>query len=746
MKSASLLRAALSAPWRRLLAMLALHVDGASLAAFRICFGLVMCWQMAEYLWPQHGTTEMRFLYLDTPWNFPYPGFEWLRPWPEPLLTTHFVLTGLAAACLAMGFCYRTAAVLFFLGYTYVFLLEQARYNNHYYLICLLAFLLIWMPAQRSFSVDAWRRLRRAASASNDEDVATIPFWPVLLLRAQLFLVYFYGGVAKIEADWLSGIPAQAAAIKLRDFLAPCLPQVVTADHLSLFLAWTGLAFDLAIGFLLLAHRMRFLALLLLVVFHGANHFLFSIGVFPMLAFTATLIFFPTDWPRRLGRWLVRPRLARPDWGWFIGGALTLPLVGAALGWRSISTEKPLGCTAARPQRVVVAFMVIWLAVQAMVPLRHFAIAGDANWTDEGHQFSWRMMLRAKSGLQLVYHVYDDHLERIDARGRSRFRWDLWSGRRAVFVPIDCQRFNWGGQGWNVICEPCLGERVMFVTNAASDEVLAERRKEVAAHFRKYVGREPEIEETVSLPETLRSLQVRFASLAENGGEDAPRAAYQACLQDIAAALELADAQGGPEKHWTDIVQRLRTVADSAAGCAARPYLRRIHPFALQGTAFPGHRFLLVEDPLCNEDQRDDTLRRLGFGNPYFVYVDMSRLYPDDWRTLPQTFVALEGPETKVVWNYCKELNVRQIDRFKVRPQMIHQYAQRIAKLWEADTGRRPKISVLSTVMLNSRRPQPLIDPRVDLARADYSFWAHNSWILPRPDYPRAASRGSQWR
>lgn len=32
------------------------------------------------------------------------------------------------------------------------------------------------------------------------------------------------------------------------------------------------------------------------------------------------------------------------------------------------------------------------------MPLRHFLYPGDVNWTEEGHRFSWHMMLREKTG------------------------------------------------------------------------------------------------------------------------------------------------------------------------------------------------------------------------------------------------------------------------------------------------------------------------------------------------------------
>src|SRR5688500_20305179 len=70
----------------------------------------------------------------------------------------HFFVLGLAAACVMAGFLYRIAAPVLFLGFTYFFLLEQTRYLNHFYLVCLISFLMCFLPAERAFSIDALLR------------------------------------------------------------------------------------------------------------------------------------------------------------------------------------------------------------------------------------------------------------------------------------------------------------------------------------------------------------------------------------------------------------------------------------------------------------------------------------------------------------------------------------------------------------------------------------------------------------
>src|SRR5439155_232122 len=101
--------------------------------------------------------------------HFTYLGFGWVRPWPDGWMLVHFALLGALVGCIALGLWYRVAALLFAFGFGYVFLLEQARYQNHLYLAGLLALLLACLPAERVWSLDAWRK--PAASLS------VVPAW-----------------------------------------------------------------------------------------------------------------------------------------------------------------------------------------------------------------------------------------------------------------------------------------------------------------------------------------------------------------------------------------------------------------------------------------------------------------------------------------------------------------------------------------------------------------------------------------
>jgi hypothetical protein len=332
-------------------------VDAASLVAFRIAFGVLMFVEVLRYFF--HGWIEQYFIVPI--FHFTYFGFGWVRPWAGPGMYIHFAVLGLLALFVAAGIWYRASAALFFLGFTHVFLLEQARYLNHFYLICLLGLLLVFVPAHRAFSVDAWRRPEIRSDV--------VPGWTINVLRAQIGIPYFYAGIAKLNADWLSGNPLRGWLATATDF--PVFGPLFVYEAVVMLFAFGALLFDLLVVPLLLWHRTRPAAFGLAVLFHAMNSRLFDIGIFPPLMIAATCVFFPPDWPRRIWRRVRRSTAPAERPG--------------AVPWWSRS-------------RRTMAFVVVYLVAQVAVPLRHFLYPGDVNWTEEGHRFSWHMMLREKSG------------------------------------------------------------------------------------------------------------------------------------------------------------------------------------------------------------------------------------------------------------------------------------------------------------------------------------------------------------
>jgi vitamin K-dependent gamma-carboxylase len=335
-------------------------VDGASLAAFRVGLGLLMLWQAMEYL--LGGRLERYFVHAS--FHFKYPGLGWLEPLPEAWMRALFWLLAAAAVGIALGWHYRLSAAIFTLIHGYQFLLDEASYNNHDYLIALLGLLMTVVPAHGTFSLDA---RRRPAVASE-----VIPAWSLWLLRFQLAMPYTYGGLAKLDADWL----LRAQPMKI--WLAHPGPGewrigLFREPWAAYFFSWSGMVLDLLVVPALLWRKTRRFAVAVLIAFHLLNSQLFEIGVFPWLMICATVLFVEPDWPRRAG---LLPRRRGPE-----AAKLTV-------------SKGPPSAAA----RAGAALLAAYVGLQLLVPFRHLLYPGDVDWTEEGHHFSWRMKLRDKRG------------------------------------------------------------------------------------------------------------------------------------------------------------------------------------------------------------------------------------------------------------------------------------------------------------------------------------------------------------
>jgi len=336
--------------------------DAATLATFRVLFGAIMVWEVYRY----HVYDRIFRYYILPQFYFTYEFFPFLTPLPGQLMYLVFFIIGLSALGIALGFFYRVSAILFFLSYTYVFLLDKAQYNNHYYLISLLAFLLIWVDAHRWASID--QKLRPNLQAE------TIPLWHHFIFKAQFVIVYFYAGVAKLNIDWLAGEPMRRWLLGRADY--PLFGPFFASEWGAYFFSYGGLIFDLSIGFLLLWKRTRLLAVVPLLFFHLTNKWLFNIGIFPYMMIAATILFADAGWPRRLLR---SAKLKLPG---------TMPTPGK------------------KSRAVALSFVGLYLALQILIPLRHWLYPSYVAWSEEGHRFSWRMKLRGKSG-NIEYFITD---------------------------------------------------------------------------------------------------------------------------------------------------------------------------------------------------------------------------------------------------------------------------------------------------------------------------------------------------
>ena len=191
--------------WRQLEMWLFQRVSGASLGVLRLGFGAVMLYEALWFLgWLPAASgspnkIDALFTGEQVHWTFSYPGFGWVRPLSESITSAIFATLAIASLFVMAGIGYRIAMACVFLAFSYVNLMDASIYLNHFYLACVVALLMLFVPANRCFTVCSfWRRA---------EQDLTIPVWAIYLFRAQVFLVYFFAGVAKLNPDWLVGEP-----------------------------------------------------------------------------------------------------------------------------------------------------------------------------------------------------------------------------------------------------------------------------------------------------------------------------------------------------------------------------------------------------------------------------------------------------------------------------------------------------------------------------------------------------------
>ena len=348
-------------------------VSPASLAAFRTIFGLLGFIAVLRFV--AHGWISE--VYVEPVYHLTYLGFGWVQPWPAWGMYLHFALLGVASLGVALGYRYRLSILAFFLLFTYLELIDQTTYLNHYYLVSLLSLIMVFLPMTQTYSLDS--RLHRN-SESSAGDVPSVPRATFWVLRTQLGLVYVFAGIAKLNTDWL--LDAQPLTIWLYNSTdTPLFGALLREPWLPYAMSWAGAIFDLSIVGWLLWAKARPYAYTILVLFHIITALLFpAIGMFPWIMIGATLIFFDAGWPQRLARrlrWQQAP-----------------PVKSSSDPSRQPGQRVPLW-----PTKVAFMLAVTFLVVQVLLPLRHLGYPGNVRWTEEGYHFSWRVLVTEKAGL-----------------------------------------------------------------------------------------------------------------------------------------------------------------------------------------------------------------------------------------------------------------------------------------------------------------------------------------------------------
>jgi hypothetical protein len=339
----------------------------APLAVFRMAFGAVLFFSCCRFI----AKGWINDFYIQPKFHFPFFGFEWLTPMSPAVMYLLYILMGIAALFICLGLFYRTAAVSFFLIFCYAELLDKTYYLNHYYLVTIISFLLIWVPANRYFSLDVLRKPTLL--------VTQVPSWTILIFKYQLLIIYCCAGLSKLTNEWL------IRAMPLKIWLPakaniPVIGPLLKYEWTAYLFSWASALFDLTIPFILLNKSSRRFGYFLVIIFHLLTAILFQIGMFPWLMMSATLIYFSEGFHLKLIA-QIRKIFGRVE---------------------PVSVERYLPVNR-KLQHAGLFLLGCYFLIQVMIPFRYLYYPGNLLWTEQGYRFSWRVMLMEKSGTGFFY-------------------------------------------------------------------------------------------------------------------------------------------------------------------------------------------------------------------------------------------------------------------------------------------------------------------------------------------------------
>jgi vitamin K-dependent gamma-carboxylase len=361
------------------------HIDNSGLIVFRIFFGLLCFLESVGAVitgWVRKTLVEPEF-------TFSFIGFEWLQPLPGNWMYVYYIIMGLFGLLIMVGYKYRLSMFMFATMWTATYLMQKSSYNNHYYLLFILSYLMVLLPANRYASVDV--KLKPSLKQ------ISMPAWCKWIFVTQLFILYTYASIAKLYPDWLD--TTVIALLMQGKANYPIIGDLLQQKSIHYFIAYGGILFDGLIIPALLFKPTRKYAFFASIFFHLFNSIVFQIGIFPYLSLAFSLFFFD---PKTVKNIFLKKK------PFYTSKEVIVP----------------------KYSNLIIGLFCVYFLVHIALPLRHHFFKDDVLWTEEGHRLSWRMMLRAKSGTA-SYQVIDkatnnaipinlnDYLTRKQRRGAS---------------------------------------------------------------------------------------------------------------------------------------------------------------------------------------------------------------------------------------------------------------------------------------------------------------------------------------
>ncbi len=345
-------------------------IDNSQIVLFRMLFGFLMAVESFGAI----GTGWVKKTLIDPQFTFSFFGFGWLQPLPGTGMYFYFILMGIVSLMVMIGYRYKLNMFALALLWSGAYFMQKTSYNNHYYLVMLLTWGMVFMNPHHYASLDV---------KSTKAEKHLCPNWNRLFFVILLLLVFTYGSIAKFYPGWWSGDFIKNSFSHKTNYwlIGPLLGQ----EWFQFFITYSGVIFDGIIIPMLIWKRTRFLAFIGLIIFNLFNSVVFQIGIFPYTVIALTVFFFETETIQKL----------------FFQKKQYTHIINFDL------------------QRIynnsfTFYILIAFFTIQVALPLRHHFIPGDVNWREEGHRMSWRMMLRTKGGAI--------NLEAVNPKTQERFR------------------------------------------------------------------------------------------------------------------------------------------------------------------------------------------------------------------------------------------------------------------------------------------------------------------------------------
>jgi len=365
---------------KRLIQSLEKPIDIAPLIYARIVVGLLVGIELSFGIFNNYSRTliepQFHFSYILTPF---------ISPWQKAeIIYIHFILNFILGLLFASGLFFRWVRVLFLLSTSSLFLMEKSLYINHFYLYSLFLFLFLFLPANRAYSVDTLRKPTLKASQ--------VPAWTIYILLFQISIVYIYASFAKLNTDWLHAQPIKIWLASKANY--PIIGSILSSPTHAYLVAYGGILFDLLIVFFMIKKSTRKFAFFVCCFFHISNAITFGVGTFPWFSIAITALFFPAN---NFRKWKLKNNLP-------------------PLGYKTVNYGNR--------KKIIYGILGVYIILQLLIPLRQHLFSGNTSWTEEGHYFSWRMMLRSKQSTIhfIVKDANTNKTERINLNDYLNYR------------------------------------------------------------------------------------------------------------------------------------------------------------------------------------------------------------------------------------------------------------------------------------------------------------------------------------